>query len=194
VLCLLCLIAPAAAPAEDRAKADDADRVLVVTRGHPRFQHRGVFYPAGMDAAELVRRFGEPDVRASERQWRYEKRRVTVGVGGRGPKDVSFMFVVRDPTREDGPPATHVVTDSGIDHRSTPADVVKAHGEPTLVRTDEADGRKLLRYASRGGQVGSVSFRFKGDTLEVIQTTVINGSEPAPRATTVPAAATRPSR
>jgi hypothetical protein len=201
VLAFLCLIAPAAAPAEGRAKADEPDRILVVTKGHPGFQYRGVFYPAGMDPAEFVQRFGEPDMGASESVWQYEKRRVNVGAlrTGAGPdrKLLFFTFHVRSPARVGDPPATDVVTDTGIDHRSTPADVVKAHGEPADVRADERDGRERhMVYVSRGERGGSrrVSFVFKGETLERIMTTAVGGLEPAPKATTVPAGTTRPSR
>jgi hypothetical protein len=197
-LALVFLAASIPAVGEEKPKADDPDKILVVTKGNPGFQYRGMFYPAGMDAGEFVRLFGEPDDRRPEHTWRYGERRIAVSPDGVGPDPdrkviAANFFLVRDPTRENDPPAKQIVTDSGIDHRSTPADVIKAHGQPTRVIERE---EKRLVYSSRNEKEGyrSVSFAFKGETLIIIMVSATNATAPSPRATTVPAATTRPSR
>jgi hypothetical protein len=202
ILPLALVVFAAAIPAigEDKPKAADPEKVVVVTKGNPGIQYRGVFYPSGMEVEEFVRLFGEPETRVSETDWRYDTRHVNVhadSVDG-DPKRkqiLSMTVLVRDPRLENDPPAKQVVTDSGIDHRGTPADVEKAHGKPTGVKERE-DGRTTLRYVFRNeGEIESLglSFGFKGETLEYIRVSA-HRIGPAPRATTVPAATTRPSR
>jgi hypothetical protein len=184
---------PRAITLAEAAKTGDPDRILVVTKENPGFQYRGLFYPAGMEASEFAFWFGESDTGRIDNRWHYDKRGLLVSVEGNDVLAISFT--VRDPQRPKRPPAAHIVTDSGIDHRSTVADVEKAHGKPTQVK-DRGDGRKSLYYDSKtdAGGVRSVSFRFNGDLLEGIFVGYHPGKGPKPQATTVSTVTTKPTR